>query len=51
MSAALGAFKAALVARGVIAHPYTQAPLLPLTGTEARTVAERIAAAGLGPIG
>lgn len=47
ISGALGAFKAALVARGVIRHPYTQAPLLPLTPAEARAVAERVAAAGL----
>lgn len=50
MSGALGAFKAALVARGVIAQPYTQAPLLPLTDAEARAVAERVAAAGPAPI-
>lgn len=51
MSGALGAFKAALVARGVIRHPYTQAPLLPLTDAESRAVADRVAAAGLGPVG
>lgn len=51
MSGALGAFKAALVARGVIRHPYTQAPLLPLTDAEARAVAGRLEAAGLGPAG
>lgn len=51
MSGALGAFKAALAARGVIAHPYTQAPLLPLTDAEARTVAQLVAAAGLEPVG
>jgi 4-hydroxy-tetrahydrodipicolinate synthase len=51
MSGALGAFKAALAARGVIRHPYTQAPLLPLTEAESRAVADRVAAAGLGPVG
>lgn len=51
MSGALGAFKAALAARGVIRHPYTQVPLLPLTGAESRTVADLVAAAGLGPVG
>jgi 4-hydroxy-tetrahydrodipicolinate synthase len=50
ISGALGAFKAAMVARGVISHPYTQAPLLPLTGDEARAVAERVSAAGLGQV-
>ncbi|MFI0723124.1 dihydrodipicolinate synthase family protein [Streptomyces sp. NPDC021224] len=48
MSGALGAFKAALAARGVIRHAYTQAPLLPLTKAEARAVADRLEAAGLG---
>lgn len=47
VSAALGAFKSALVARGVIDHPYTQAPLLPLTADEAAEVARRLAEAGL----
>ncbi|MFC4035351.1 dihydrodipicolinate synthase family protein [Streptomyces polygonati] len=51
ISAALGAFKAALVARGVIAHPRTQSPLLPLTEEETRAVADRLTAAGLGRIG
>ncbi|MYS22432.1 4-hydroxy-tetrahydrodipicolinate synthase [Streptomyces sp. DvalAA-14] len=50
ISGALGAFKAALVARGVIAGPRTQSPLLPLTEAEGRAVAERVAAAGLGRI-
>ena len=36
ISAALGAFKAALVARGVIRSGRTQAPLLPLTAAEVR---------------
>ncbi|MFI0900898.1 dihydrodipicolinate synthase family protein [Streptomyces sp. NPDC020983] len=49
MSGALGAFKAALVARGVIRHAHTQAPLLPLTDAETRAVADRLEAAGLGP--
>lgn len=51
ISGALGAFKAALVARGVIQHPYTQAPLLPLTPAETQAVAARVEAAGLGRIG
>lgn len=51
ISGALGAFKAALVARGVIQHPWTQAPLLPLTERETAEVAERLAAVGLEPIG
>ncbi|MER7678521.1 dihydrodipicolinate synthase family protein [Streptomyces sp. NPDC096934] len=50
ISAALGGFKAGLVARGVIRRARTQAPLLPLTDTETRTVAERIAGAGLGRV-
>jgi 4-hydroxy-tetrahydrodipicolinate synthase len=51
ISAALGAFKAALFARGVISNPRTQAPLLPLTAAEAAAVAERVAEAGLRPVG
>ncbi|WP_037911004.1 dihydrodipicolinate synthase family protein [Actinacidiphila yeochonensis] len=51
MSGALGAFKAALVARGVIARPATLPPLLPITADEARRVAELTRAAGLGPVG
>lgn len=50
MSAALGAFKAALAARGVIACARTQEPLLPLTPEEAGRVAALVAAAGLGPV-
>jgi 4-hydroxy-tetrahydrodipicolinate synthase len=50
ISAALGAFKAALYARGVIRHPGTQAPLLPLTGEETRAVADLLARAGLGRV-
>jgi 4-hydroxy-tetrahydrodipicolinate synthase len=50
VSAVLGVVRAGLVARGVIRHARTQAPLLPLTGTEARTVVERVAAAGLVPV-
>ncbi|MFF7329605.1 dihydrodipicolinate synthase family protein [Streptomyces sp. NPDC008150] len=50
ISAALGAFKAGLVARGVIRHARTAAPLLPLTEAETRKVAERVAEAGLGPV-
>ncbi|SEG89299.1 4-hydroxy-tetrahydrodipicolinate synthase [Actinacidiphila yanglinensis] len=48
MSGALGAFKAALAARGVIRSGRTQAPLLPLTADEVRAVAARLDAAGLG---
>jgi 4-hydroxy-tetrahydrodipicolinate synthase len=51
MSAALGGFKAALVARGVIRFGYTVAPLLPLTSAEVDAVATRVAAAGLGQVG
>ncbi|MFI1093240.1 dihydrodipicolinate synthase family protein [Streptomyces sp. NPDC020917] len=47
ISAALGAFKAALAARGVIANARTQDPLLPLTPDEARRVAALVEAAGL----
>ncbi|SHM21759.1 hypothetical protein [Actinacidiphila paucisporea] len=50
MSGALGAFKAALFARGVIRHARTQAPLLPLTDAESRAVAELVSAAGLTPV-
>ncbi|MDI5971176.1 dihydrodipicolinate synthase family protein [Streptomyces sp. SL13] len=50
VSGALGAFKAALVARGVIRHPYTQAPLLPLTADEAAAVGAIVADAGLEPV-
>jgi 4-hydroxy-tetrahydrodipicolinate synthase len=45
MSAALGAFKAALAARGLIAHPATLPPLLPLTPEEAHKIAQLTAAA------
>lgn len=47
ISAALGAFKAALYVRGVIGHPRTQAPLLPLTEGETRAVADLLAESGL----
>jgi 4-hydroxy-tetrahydrodipicolinate synthase len=50
ISAALGAFKAALVARGVISGARTWDPLLPLTGAEERAVAEVVASAGLGRV-
>jgi 4-hydroxy-tetrahydrodipicolinate synthase len=50
ISGALGAFKAALAFRGVIAHPATQLPLLPLTEKEHRRVAELVEAAGLGRV-
>lgn len=51
ISAALGAFKAALAARGIIASPRTQAPLLPLTAEESREVAALVSAAGLTAVG
>jgi 4-hydroxy-tetrahydrodipicolinate synthase len=51
MSAALGAFKAALVARRVIRSGRTLPPLLPLTPDEAAAVAARVGAAELGPVG
>ncbi|SDN07935.1 dihydrodipicolinate synthase family protein [Actinacidiphila guanduensis] len=50
ISAALGAFKTALAARGVIASPGTVPPLLPLTAAESREVAARLEAAGLGRV-
>ncbi|SEN92969.1 dihydrodipicolinate synthase family protein [Actinacidiphila rubida] len=50
MSAALGSFKAALAARGVIACARTQEPLLPLTLDEAARVAALVESAGLGPV-
>ncbi|MEV0121526.1 dihydrodipicolinate synthase family protein [Streptomyces sp. NPDC050703] len=46
-SAALGAFKAALHLRGVIACPATANPQIPLSPEEAKTVAKHLAAAGL----
>ncbi len=51
ISAAIGAFKSALVTRGVIRHPFTQAPLLPLTAAEHDAVAAVLAEAGLAAIG
>ncbi len=51
VSGALGAFKAALVARGVIAHPDTVAPLLPLNAAERKKVAAILDDCGLGPVG
>jgi 4-hydroxy-tetrahydrodipicolinate synthase len=47
ISAALGAFKTALAARGIITHARTQDPLLPLTPSEARQVAALVDSAGL----
>jgi hypothetical protein len=44
---ALGAFKAALVLRGVIADPATNAPLLPLDDAETRAVAAVLDELGL----
>ncbi|MEW1862467.1 dihydrodipicolinate synthase family protein [Streptomyces sp. NBC_00669] len=50
MSAALGAFKAALASRGVIRSGRTQAPLLPLTPDELAAITAHLAAAGLGAV-
>ncbi|MFF8639968.1 dihydrodipicolinate synthase family protein [Streptomyces sp. NPDC015345] len=46
-SSALGAFKAALHLRGVIACPATAEPQIPLSQRETETVGKRLAAAGL----
>jgi 4-hydroxy-tetrahydrodipicolinate synthase len=46
-SSALGAFKAALHLRGVIACPITAEPQVPLSGEEVEKVAKFLAAAGL----
>ncbi|MEO3924961.1 dihydrodipicolinate synthase family protein [Micromonosporaceae bacterium B7E4] len=46
-SSALGAFKAALHLRGIIAHPTTALPQLPLNPDEVARVKEYLAAAGL----
>lgn len=46
-SSALGAFKAALHLRGVIAHPATAAPQIPLNEDEVALVGKHLAAAGL----
>jgi 4-hydroxy-tetrahydrodipicolinate synthase len=46
-SAALGAFKAALELRGVIAHAGTVPPLLPLLPTEIAEIAAIVAGAGI----
>lgn len=47
ISAALGAFKAALVLRGVIERPDTLPPLLPLTAAERQEVGRRLVTAGV----
>lgn len=49
ISAALGAFKAALALRGVIDEAGTAPPLLPLLPAEVQRVGRRLAAAGLLP--
>ncbi|MGK5497111.1 dihydrodipicolinate synthase family protein [Streptomyces sp. URMC 125] len=49
VSAALGAFKTALVLRGVIDRADTLPPLLPLTGEETERIATCLADAGLLP--
>ncbi|GGO44121.1 dihydrodipicolinate synthase family protein [Streptomyces lasiicapitis] len=46
-SAGLGAFKAALHLRGVIACPLTAAPQIPLSAAETEQVGKHLAAAGL----
>ncbi|QDQ11476.1 dihydrodipicolinate synthase family protein [Streptomyces spectabilis] len=46
-SASLGAFKAALHLRGVIAHPTTAAPQIPLLPEDVEHVGKHLAAAGL----
>ncbi|GAB2966588.1 dihydrodipicolinate synthase family protein [Amycolatopsis acidiphila] len=46
-ASAIGAFKYALVARGVLAHGTTSLPMAPLHGTEQAAVRELLAAAGL----
>jgi 4-hydroxy-tetrahydrodipicolinate synthase len=46
-SSALGAFKAALYLRGVIAHPTTAVPQIPLNEDEIATVGKYLATAGL----
>jgi 4-hydroxy-tetrahydrodipicolinate synthase len=46
-SSALGAFKAALYLRGVIAHPTTAVPQIPLDETEIAAVGKYLAAADL----
>ncbi|WP_028922509.1 dihydrodipicolinate synthase family protein [Pseudonocardia acaciae] len=47
---ALGAFKAAMALRGIIADPATNRPLLPLDDTEVKSVAAILDEVGLGPI-
>jgi len=47
ISAALGAFKAALTLRGVIAHAGTLPPLLPLLPAEVDKIAAVMAGAGI----
>lgn len=46
-SAGLGAFKAALHLRGIIAHPVTAPPQLPLDATETARIRDVLEAAGL----
>ncbi|GAA2399505.1 dihydrodipicolinate synthase family protein [Actinomadura vinacea] len=50
ISAALGAFKAALVLRGVIDHPRTCDPLSPLLPAEIERIGDRLRSAGLLPV-
>lgn len=46
-SSAIGAFKAALVQRGVLAHATTSLPMVPLDDSEVDAVTERLRDAGL----
>ncbi|MFD9907695.1 dihydrodipicolinate synthase family protein [Streptomyces sp. NPDC059063] len=46
-SSALGAFKAALHLRGIIAHPLTASPQIPLSPEETEQVGKHLATAGL----
>jgi 4-hydroxy-tetrahydrodipicolinate synthase len=47
---ALGAFKAAMALRGIIADPATNPPLLPLDDAETKTIAAVLDEVGLGPV-
>lgn len=47
-SSAIGAFKEALVAQGILAHGTTSVPMIPLDGAERAAVRARLAEAGLG---
>ena len=49
-AAALGAFKAAMALRGIIANGRTNLPLLPLDDTEVKSIAEVLDELELGPV-